>query len=111
MTSKEKFAVSSYLDDLVNRVYKVLGLYEDSNIGLEKYLDSLLIELGGMHIISEDIARSSKYCSVIMTLASIQVLIKNNKIKHSDVKSEVFKCISLIKKIKSEVSNYEKTEL
>lgn len=104
MTNKEKVKVESYLDDLVNRVYKVLGLYEDGNSGLGKYLDSLLIELGGMHIISEEIATSSKYCSVIMTLASIQILIKNNEIKHSDVRSEVFKCISLIKKIKQEVS-------
>lgn len=102
MTETDKI-VSKYLDELVNRVYKILVLYEDSNDGINKYMDSLLIELGGMHAISEDIAENSKYISIVMTLASIQVLIKNNDIEHSSVKSEIFKCISLVKKVKEEL--------
>lgn len=103
MTETDK-VVSKYLDELINRVYKILVLYEDSNEGINKYMDSLLIELGGMYAISEDISQNSKYISIVMTLASIQVLIKNNDIKHSSIKSEVFKCINLIKKVREELS-------
>ena len=37
-----------YLDsNIVDGIYKILPLYEENNVGLEKYISSLLIELYG----------------------------------------------------------------
>ena len=86
--------ISVYLDQLKNRVYKILPLTEEHNIGLPKYLDALLCELTGGKELLQDLSNNSNYISLLMSLECL----KNTK-ELVKVKSKVFECISVIKKI------------
>ena len=37
-----------YLSSVINSVYKILPLYEERNIGIKTYVESLLFELHGL---------------------------------------------------------------
>lgn len=86
-----------YLDSsIVDGIYKILPLYEENNIGLEKYISSLLIELYGFDNVfkTEEIG----YISLLATLEGIKIEAckKDNK---KIVKREVFKCMEIVKKL------------
>lgn len=91
--------VSNYLDGLVNQFFKILPLKEDGEPSLNEFMKSLQVELIGHKSLMEYLHDDSMY----MTLLSIlQYLIDNN---HDDfdtaiVKREVFKAISICKKLR-----------
>lgn len=90
----EKLVV--YLNAVVNSVFKILPLYEEQNIGVNKYLESLLFELYGLEK-SVSIEHSYEYISLLSTLESVKSEIEKSDSKKSVVKREVFKCINIIK--------------
>lgn len=85
-----------HLNSIVNSVFKVLPLYEEQNVGLKAYIESLLFELYGLQNIIE-INHSHEYLSLLSTLESIKVEIKSENGKKSIVKREVFKSINIVK--------------
>ncbi|MGV4321314.1 hypothetical protein [Bacillus mojavensis] len=85
-----------YLESLVNSVFKILPLYEEKNIGIEKYVESLLFELYGLEDAVE-IKYSYEYISLLSTLESVNKEIGSQDSKKSVVKREIFKCINIIK--------------
>lgn len=88
--------LSAYLDTLIDSVFKILPLYEEENIGLEVYVESLLFELKGLSkaIKIED---SYEYISLLSTLESIKQEVVSEESEKSVIKREVFKSISTIK--------------
>lgn len=90
----EKLVV--YLNAVVNSVFKILPLFEEQNIGVHKYLESLLFELYGLEK-SVSIEHSYEYISLLSTLESVKSEIEKSDSKKSVVKREVFKCINIIK--------------
>lgn len=86
----------AYLTSIVNSVFKILPLFEEQNIGVEKYLESLLFELYGLEK-SVSIEHSYEYISLLSTLESVKNEIQKEDSKKSVVKREVFKCINIIK--------------
>ena len=86
-----------YLDsNIVDGIYKILPLYEENSVGLEKYISSLLIELYGF----DNVFKTDEigYVSLLATLEGIKIEAckKDNK---RTVKREVFKCMEIVKKL------------
>ena len=86
----------AYLNTVVNSVFKILPLYEEQNVGVNKYIESLLFELYGLEK-SVSIEHSYEYISLLSTLESVKSEIGKSESKKSVVKREVFKCINIIK--------------
>jgi hypothetical protein len=92
--NKEKLVV--YLNSVVNSVFKILPLYEEENVGIKTYIESLLFELYGL----EDavaLEHSYEYISLLSTLESVRKEISKTESKKQTVKREVFKCINIVK--------------
>lgn len=88
-----------YLKSLVDKIYKILPLYEEENEGLFAYLQSLVYELNGTLWAIDELQKNAEYISLIATLESLSddsVFFDNN---HSTIKREVFKCINIVKKM------------
>lgn len=86
----------SYLNTVVNSVFKILPLYEEKNIGVASYIESLLFELYGLEE-AVTVSHSYEYISLLSTLESIKKEIKSDDGKKQTIKREVFKCINIIK--------------
>lgn len=89
-----------YLDKLINKVFAILGIYEDC---YRKqlfedyfiYLDRLCLEIKGCRYSLE----KDKFLSLYNTLLG---MLNSEIMEHKRVKSLVFHCISVIKKMKVE---------
>lgn len=93
---KDNKKIAVFLDSLVNSVFKILPLYEENNVGVEVYIESLLFDLYSY----EDVVHTSdsaEYISIMLTLTSLKKEVVNKDSKKSVVKREVFKCINVIK--------------
>lgn len=92
--NNEKLVI--YLNSVVNSVFKILPLYEEQNVGVEIYVESLLFELYGLEE-SIEIEHSYEYISLLSTLESVKKEVAKDDSKKSIIKREVFKCINIIK--------------
>lgn len=91
--------VENYLEWLVNQFFKILPLKEDGEPSLTEFMRSLQVELLG----HKSLMLYLQYDSMYMTLLSIlQYLIDNNsdELDNTVVKREVFKAISICKKLR-----------
>ena len=84
-----------YLNFLINRVYKILPISEDEPVTLKSYLDSLVLELLGSKDLILKLKKDASFLSLIATLQSLS----ENQYSHNVIRSEVFKCIDIIKKL------------
>lgn len=96
----------TYLNTVVNSVYKILPLYEEENVGLEIYIESLLFELYGLDKVVE-MERSHEYVSLLSILESVKAEINKEDSKKSTIKREVFKCINIIKSMVAKLEEGE----
>ena len=85
----------NYLNFLINRVYKILHISEDEPVTLKSYLDSLVLELLGSKDLILKLKKDASFLSLIATLQSLS----ENQYSHNVIRSEVFKCIDIIKKL------------
>jgi hypothetical protein len=102
--NKEKLV--TYLNSVVNSVFKILPLYEESNVGIETYVESLLFELYGLDKVV-DVKNSYEYISLLSTLESVKVEVTRKESKKSVVKREIFKCINIIKNMVAKLEEGE----
>lgn len=86
-----------YIDNLKDRVFKVLPLMEECNDGVSSYIDSLIYEVYGLYYIVNE-----KEQSVIVTLLSILEHFYDDSIQPEldlvQIRREVFHCLTLIDK-------------
>ena len=94
--SNERLLV--YFDSLINSIFKVLPLYEENNVGIETYIESLLFELYGLNEVIK-IEDSYEYVAMLSTLESVKKEVVKLDSKKRVIKREVFKCISIVKSI------------
>lgn len=94
---------SSYKNALVNKVYKILPLYEENNIGLFANIQSLIFELHGILIVIHSLNSNANFLSLIAILESLSDDSLFFDLDHETVKREVFKCLDLVKKMDVEV--------
>lgn len=85
----------NYLNFLINRVYKILPISEEEPATLKSYLNSLILELIGSKDLILKLKKDASFLSLIATLQSLS----ENQYPHSVIRSEVFKCIDIIKKL------------
>lgn len=94
LDNKEKLIV--YLNSIVNNVFKILPLYEEKNIGIKTYIESLIFELYGLDKVI-DVKYGYEYVSILAILKSVEFEVQKDNSKKPVVKREVFKCINVIK--------------
>lgn len=85
-----------YLNSIVNSVFKILPLYEEKNVGVETYIESLLFELYGLEE-AVAIEHGAEYIAIISNLESVKKEVSKEDGKKSVIKREVFKTINIIK--------------
>lgn len=88
-------AVQKYFKALVGQFYKILPIKESGEPSLGKYMDSLQREMIGCHSLIEALNYDELYISL---LGVLQYLIEND-CDVDTVRSEVFKAISICKKL------------
>lgn len=91
----------NYLNFLINRVYKILPISESEPNTLKSYTDSLVLELLGSKDLILKLRKDANFLSLIAILQSLS----ENKYPHDVIKREVFKCISIIKKLIEKYTN------
>lgn len=95
-----------YLNSVINSVFKILPLYEERNVGLETYVESLLFELYGLDKVVV-MGQSYEYVSLLSTLESIKLEVVKDGSKKATVKREIFKCINIIKNMVAKLEEGE----
>lgn len=106
MSSSSQIPVSmlgNYLDMLVNAFYKILPLSEENEPSRITYMVSLQAELIGCKNVMMLLENDGRYLSLI---AILQYLI-NTTCDHESIKREVFKAISICKKLKVQYCSEE----
>lgn len=85
-----------YLESVVNSIFKILPLWEEKNVGVSTYVESLLFELDGLQDVVA-IDNMAEYISLMSNLASVRKEIEKEYSQKHIVKREVFKCINIVK--------------
>lgn len=97
---------NSYLDNLVDRTFKILPLHEESNDGVYRYIQSLSYELFGLQGVIKDLDVDADY---IILLATFEVL-SDEVLSFAEsalIKREVFKAINIIKRMRMKLTTHE----
>lgn len=87
--------IQKYIKALIGQFYKILPIKESGEPSLNKYMESLQRELIGCQMLIEALNYDELYLSL---LAILQFLIEN-ECDINTVKCEVFKAISICKKL------------
>ena len=91
----------SRVDELINQFYKILPLKENNAETLSQYISSLLREMLGMKSLMMEWQEDGQYLSLCGILQSF---IDNPDADTDIVRSDVFKSISIIKRLQSKYS-------
>lgn len=98
MTIIDDKAVARYLQKIIDKVFKILPLYEEGSETLDVYIGSLSTELRGFVSVYGSVGLS-EYISIISTLEGLQKEV--NKTDNKDtIKREIFRTIGTIHKIR-----------
>jgi len=87
-----------FLKNITGKVFKILPLKEENNIGFYDYVDSILVQLIGAKNTFSELENNQDFLTVI----NIIQYIKNNKCSNKQCKREIFKCLNIIQKITEE---------
>lgn len=93
--------MDSYLNSLVGKLFKIIPMKEDESDTLPFYVNSLSIEINGGMITFPLLASNDKY----ITIANIINCLNKETFAFEIVKREIFKAISLTKKIISSLED------
>ena len=88
--------IGNYLGGLVNQFFKILPIKESGEPSLKEFMRSLQLELIGFRDLMVELKNDSMYVSL---LSILQYLIDND-CDVAVVRREVFKAISICKKLK-----------
>lgn len=90
-------SIQIFVDSLVNKLFKILPLYEEESSAVQVYTESLAIQLEGFSNVST-LGKNIEYLNLVCSLNGLikELTYENN---HKTVKREVFKLISLAKDI------------
>lgn len=98
MTVVDDKAIRKYLQLVINKIFKILPLYEENNETLEVYIESLILEVKGFIAVYGSVG-VTEYISVVSTLEGIQKKVQEEG-NQPTVKREVFKTIDTVNKIR-----------
>ena len=86
--------IKQFCNRLVSNVFKILPMKEEQNNTVSKHIESLNREIYGMILLCNDIELAQSLLSVMAVLENI--ILEEDKVVY---KSDIFKCITIIKKI------------
>lgn len=92
----ENKLISNYLESLIDRFYKILPMKENCEQTLPRYMESLLRELIGFDKLVSFISYDDRY----LTLLSIVQYLIDNDVDVDIVRTDVFRAINILKKIR-----------
>lgn len=95
--------LNNYLGGLVNQFFKILPIKESGEPSLNEFLKSFQAELLGFKCLMDQIGNDSMYLTL---LSILQYMIDNDCDTHV-VKREVFRAISICKKLQKKYCNTE----
>ena len=95
--------VEHYLSGLVNQFFKILPIKESGEPSLNKFMESLQIELIGCKSLMSALSNDSMY----MSLLSILQYLIDNDCDTDVVRREVFKAITICKRLKNKYCSKE----
>jgi hypothetical protein len=99
---------ANFTELLIPRFFKILPLFEESNEGLQSYVESLMFEMNGLYWTIEEIQANGNYLSLLATLESIcDEIAINDEYSQAIIKREVFRSIEIIKQLKPTVESGE----
>ena len=87
-----------FLNNMVGKIFKILPLKEENNLGFNDYVDSILVQLVGATKTFEELENNQDFLTVI----NIIQYINNNECSNKQCKREVFKCLDIIQKMTKE---------
>lgn len=88
-----------YIKTLIPKTYKILPLYEERNEGLSRHVASLILEIEGALYHVKSVSDQQEVVSIIAILESVYDISLFEDVLVEDMKSEVFKCLSIIKRL------------
>jgi len=97
---KDNSKLIMYLNASISGIFKILPLYEEKNVGVEVYIDSLLFTLYSIDKAIE-IQHSHDFITLLATLESIKLEVVKEDSKQPVIKREIFKCINIVKNMVS----------
>lgn len=96
-----RISPETYLDSLTGKIYKLIPMRDDKESGvevfLEKYLDSLIIELMGAMDTYPDLGCNEQYISIVNT---VQYMAHHN-IDRAVWRREAFKMLNTLSRVRS----------
>lgn len=99
MIARESTLVASYFENSKNKVFKILPLIEEKNLGVCHYVNSLLFELYGLQHVITGVKQSSNYISLLCGLESLLKELNEHDRDFKFIRSEIFRLIGLVDKI------------
>lgn len=87
--------LTKYVERLVNKIFKLLPLKQESNPTLAEYHTSLMLELNGANSLVLALQNDANFMCLICSLESL-LLIEDDK----TYRSKVFELINICKKLK-----------
>ena len=97
--NRDSTLFDSYLEISKNRIFKILPLLEEKNVGISHYIESLLFELYGLQNVIIGVKESHSYLSILCGLESLLIEVSKNEKEFKFIRSEIFKLVNLVKKI------------
>lgn len=92
--------IDNYFDNMVNRYFKILPMFENETESLSTYLDSFRCELCSVYYVVDGIENDSMFVTLICILTYFIDNIEKELDKES-VKREVFRAISICNQLKA----------
>lgn len=91
--------VGAYLGDLINKFYKIIPIKEGGEGTLAQYMKGLAREMIGFSAMESSLRNDHRYSTL---LSILHYHINDTDADFATLKSDVFKAISLLKKIRKE---------
>jgi len=88
-----------YYKSLRGKLFKILPLYESNNDGLTRYIASLIFEMEGFLYRVKSEESMQEMLGIIATADSLYDISLFMDVSHEEVKSEIFKCLSVINRL------------
>lgn len=90
--------LASHLKGEVGNIFKVLPLFEEGNVGVFTYIDSLLKSLFELDSVIK-MEYSNDYINILTAIKSAKSEMEQEQSKHKIVRREILKSIDILKKL------------
>ena len=98
-------ALAKYFNNLVNKVFKMLPIYENHEQSLDTYVDSLQCEIEGCRELVVVLQDDPLYISLLSSLAWLRNHFDDEQCEFERIRRMVFNSIDLCKKLERQTRN------